>query len=198
MHEVNGSHLSELFGLQGKTAVVTGASSGIGAAVASLFLAAGARLALAAATLGKLEATVGRLRSESGRAEDVFGVPTDISEEAQVIALFEQAVARYGRVDVLVSCAGIFPVVPFLESTVALWDQVHAVNTRGAYLCTREAIRTMLADDKGGSIVAVSSWRPRGARSSGTPTMVPARRASTCWSGRLHWNTQAGTFAPTQ
>lgn len=157
MPEVDGSRLFQLFGLAGKTAVITGASSGIGASVASLFQAAGARLVLAATSPDKLEATVTRLRTEGGRAEDVFGVPTDVSEESQVTALFDQAVARYGRVDILVSCAGVFPVVPFLQSTVELWDRVHAINTRGAYLCMREAIRKMLADDKGGAIVAVSS-----------------------------------------
>lgn len=157
MPAVDSSRLQQLFGLAGKTAVVTGASSGIGSAVASLFLAAGARLVLAATTPEKLQATVARLQTEGGRAEDVFSLPTDISQEAQVTALFDQAAARYGRVDILVNCAGVFPVVPFLESTVELWDRVHAVNTRGAFLCTREAIRKMLADGKGGSIVAVSS-----------------------------------------
>lgn len=157
MSAVSGSRLLGLFGLAGRTAVVTGASSGIGTAVASLFLAVGARLVLAATTADKLETVVSRLQAESGRAEDVIGVPTDVSEESQVTALFDRAVARYGRVDILVNCAGIFPVVPFLESTVELWDRVHAINTRGAYLCTREAIRKMLADGEGGSIVAVSS-----------------------------------------
>lgn len=157
MAEVNGDRLHELFGLRGKTAVVTGASSGIGAAIASLFLAAGARLVLAATTSAKLEVTVSRLQSEGGQSEDILSVPTDVSEESQVTALFDQAVARFGRVDTLVHCAGVFPIVPFLQSTVESWDRVHAVNTRGAYLCTREAIRKMLADGKGGSIVAVSS-----------------------------------------
>ncbi|AMN46241.1 short-chain dehydrogenase [Steroidobacter denitrificans] len=157
MPEVNDYRLRKVFGLAGKTAVITGASSGIGTAVASLFLAAGARLALTATTPKKLEATVARLHTEGKQTEDVFGVPTDISQESQVIAFFDQVATRYGRVDILVNCAGIFPVVPFFQSSVELWDRVHEINTRGTYLCIREALRKMLIDDQGGAIVAVSS-----------------------------------------
>lgn len=157
MANVNDSRLAEFFGLAGKTAVITGASSGIGTAVADLFMAAGARLVLAATTAEKLQATVTRLQAEGGRADEIVGIPTDVAEEPQVVALFDQAARHFGRVDMLIHCAGIFPVVSLLDSTVELWDRVHAVNTRGAYLCTREAVRHMLVDGKGGSIVAVSS-----------------------------------------
>lgn len=151
------ARILELFGLRNKTAVVSGGSSGIGRAVAELFMAAGARVVVAGATPAKVAATVADLQAKSGRAADVIGAPTDIAQEASVVALFERAQEAFGGVDVLVNCAGIFPVVPFAEVPVELWDRVHAVNTRGAFLCMREAVRKMLAGGRGGAIVNVSS-----------------------------------------
>lgn len=149
--------LAERFGLHGKTAVVTGASTGIGAAVAELFVDAGARVVAAATTPARIDAVVGDLRTRADRPGDVIGVPTDISREDDVVRLYERTVETFGRVDVLVNCVGLYPVIPFLELTVEQWDHIHAVNTRGAFLCIREAVKHMRASGEGGSIVAVSS-----------------------------------------
>lgn len=151
------ARLLDLFGLRSRTAVVSGGSSGIGRAVAELFMAAGARVVVAGATPGKVESTVAELEAKTDRADDVLGVPTDITQEASVVALFDRAAEKFGAVDVLVNCAGIFPVVPFEEVSVELWDRVHAVNTRGAFLCMRETVKRMVAVGKGGAIVNVSS-----------------------------------------
>lgn len=155
------ARLDQLFGLRRKTAVVSGGSAGIGRAVAELLLAAGARVVIAGTTAAKIEATVADLGDRSGRQADVIGVPTDITQEAAVVNLFDQAVAAFGGVDVMINCAGIYPVVPFLDTSVELWDRVNAVNLRGAFLCMREAVKKMLIDGRGGTIVNVSSMAAR-------------------------------------
>lgn len=155
------ARLLELFGLRGRAAVVSGGSSGIGRAVAELLVAAGARVAVAGTTLSKVEATVAGLRARTDRVADIIGVPTDIRQEAAVVALFDRAAEAFGGVDVMINCAGIYPVVPFAETSAEIWDQVHAVNTRGAFLCMREAVKKMLAGGRGGAIVNVSSLAAR-------------------------------------
>lgn len=154
---IGNARLLDLFGLRDRVAVVSGGSSGIGRAVAELLVDAGARVVVAGATRAKVEATVTALQSRNDRADDVIGVPTDITREADVVALFEHAAEAFGGVDVMINCAGIYPVVPFAETTAAIWDHVHAVNTRGAFLCVREVVKTMLAGGRGGAIVNVSS-----------------------------------------
>ncbi len=151
------ARLLDLFGLRGRVAVVSGGSSGIGRAVAELLADAGARVVVAGTTRAKVEATVAALQSRNDRTDDIIGVPTDITQETGVVALFERAAEAFGGVDVMINCAGIYPVVPFTEPTAGIWDQVHAVNTRGAFLCIREAVKTMLARGRGGAIVNVSS-----------------------------------------
>jgi len=142
------TRLVELFGLHGKTAIVTGATSGIGAAVADLFLAAGARVVVAASTASRVEAAVAELGSQYARTDEVIGVPTDVSKESDVIRLFDTTTKTFGEPDVLVNCAGVFPVIPFTEVTVETWARVHAINSRGAFLCIREAVKQMQASGR--------------------------------------------------
>jgi NAD(P)-dependent dehydrogenase (short-subunit alcohol dehydrogenase family) len=148
------SALLDLLSLEGKTAVITGAAAGIGRGVAELFAAAGARLALGGTTSTTLELAAEELRSTGS---EVIAVRTDVSQEEDVLHLFDTAEARFGGVDVVVQCAGIFPIVPFEELTTQIWDRVHAVNARGAYLCLREAVKHMKRHGQGGSIVNISS-----------------------------------------
>lgn len=150
------SRLASLLSLEGKTAVITGATSGIGKGVADLFLAAGAQVVLSGGTASKLDAIMEAMRKSfpNSRFE---GRAADVSKEQDVLGLFELADQAFGGVDVLVECAGIYPAVPFLDSTVELWDKVMSINARGAYLCNREAVRRMKAKGQGGSIVNVSS-----------------------------------------
>lgn len=149
--------LSKLFGMHGKHVIVTGASAGIGAAIAQLFVTAGARVVIAATTLSKVEATAAAIRKKTQSGADVIGLVVDVSDQASVVALFDAAEKVFGPVNALVNCAGIFPSVPFVDISVDLWDRVHAINTRGAFLATREAVRRMKIAGNGGAIVAVSS-----------------------------------------
>lgn len=151
------ARLQQLFGLEGRRAVVIGGSSGIGRAVAEVLLAAGARVVLTGRTPAKVRAAVAELQTRNGQPTGVMGMETDITQEAAVVEFFERATEALGGVDVMVNSAGIYPVVPFADVSVELWDQVHAVNTRGAFLCIREAVKKMLAGGRGGAIVHVSS-----------------------------------------
>ncbi|BAI74818.1 3-oxoacyl-[acyl-carrier-protein] reductase (plasmid) [Azospirillum sp. B510] len=149
-----GGGLSGLFGLHGKTAVVTGAVQGIGLGIARTLAMAGARVVVGDLRGEAAEAAAARLRDEGA---EVLGVAVDVSEEESVTAMFSSALAAFGGMDILVNNAGIYPKTPFLELTVAQWDRIHAVNLRGTFLCMREAIRHMKAAGRGGAIVNISS-----------------------------------------
>jgi NAD(P)-dependent dehydrogenase (short-subunit alcohol dehydrogenase family) len=144
----------QAFSLAGKTAVVTGAGSGIGRAIAELFARAGAGVVVADVNIDGAGTTVAAIEAAGGRA---LAVSADVSQDVQVAAMFERAIEHFGSLDVLVNNAAIFPKKPFLEIDTAFWDRLHAVNLRGTFLCLREAIRRMQAQGTGGSIVNISS-----------------------------------------
>jgi NAD(P)-dependent dehydrogenase (short-subunit alcohol dehydrogenase family) len=139
--------------LAGKVAIVTGGASGLGFAYGRRFLAEGARVVIAdvadpAAAAEKLDAT--------GRT---LGVRTDVSDAASVRAMVEEAVDRFGRVDVLVNNAAVFAALkprPFDEIAEDEWDRVMAVNVKGIWNCARAVVPVMRAQ-RGGRIVNVAS-----------------------------------------
>jgi NAD(P)-dependent dehydrogenase (short-subunit alcohol dehydrogenase family) len=140
--------------LAGKTAVVTGAGAGIGEAIARLFAQAGANVVIADIVADGAERVAASIREAGGQAHTVVA---DVSQEDQVAAMFEQAAAAFGQLDVLVNNAAIFPKKPFLEVDSVFWDRLHSVNLRGTFLCLRDAIKRMKAQGTGGSIVNISS-----------------------------------------
>jgi glucose 1-dehydrogenase len=149
-------------GLKGKNVLVTGGSSGIGQAIAVRFAEHGANVAInylstpdeAHDTEEQVNACVSRVRQEGVR--DVL-VQGDVSDEDDVVRMVGMAAEELGGIDVLVNNAGIQISRPSDQLSSAQFDKVIAVNLRGAFLCAREAIKQFLADDKGGSIVNVSS-----------------------------------------
>lgn len=146
--------------LQGKVALITGASRGIGRAVAEAYAAAGAALALCARAAGELEEAAAALR-RSGTT--VVAAPADVSDAAQVERFVGEALRTLGRVDVLVNNAGIpGPHIPVTEVAPADWAAVLAVNLTGPFLCARAVIPAMRRQG-GGSIINVSSWLGRNA-----------------------------------
>jgi NAD(P)-dependent dehydrogenase (short-subunit alcohol dehydrogenase family) len=145
----------------GKSAVVTGAGSGIGRAVALALSGAGYGVVLAGRRRAELEATVER--AGGGR---VVAVPTDVSQPDQVRALFDRARSEFGRVDVLFNNAGRgTPAIPMEDLSFDMWSEVLGVNLTGAFLCAQEAIRTMKSQDpRGGRIInngSISAHVPR-------------------------------------
>lgn len=128
--------------LKGQTALVTGANSGIGAAIAIALGRAGANVIINYVSKpDDAEAVAEEIRSGGQRAMTVH---TDVSDEAQVQAMFAAAVSEFGTIDILVSNAGMERNAPFHEMTTAQWDAVMNVNLRGAFLCAREAVREFL------------------------------------------------------
>jgi glucose 1-dehydrogenase len=128
--------------LQGQTALVTGAASGIGAGVARALAGAGAAVAvnyLASADMA--EAVVADIREAGGTA---MAVRADVSNEGEVQAMFRAVLDAWDGVDILVNNAGIQKDAPFTEMTLAQWNAVLGVNLTGMFLCGREAARAMI------------------------------------------------------
>ena len=147
--------------LDGKVAVVTGGSSGIGRAIARLFAAEGARVVVADVTEAVVEGGAPVVEVIRAAGQEAEFVRCDVSLAADVEALFAETVARHGGVDVLVNNAAVRAGVPLAETEEALWDRVVAVNLKGAFLCARAAIRQMLrqpiVNEARGRIVNISS-----------------------------------------
>jgi NAD(P)-dependent dehydrogenase (short-subunit alcohol dehydrogenase family) len=145
-----------------KSAIVTGAGSGIGRAVALALLEDGYAVALAGRRLNKLEETV-RL---APAGSTTLVVPTDIADASSVSALFLATKRAFGRLDLLFNNAGLAaPGVPLEDLKVEQWKRVVDVNLTGTFLCTREAFRIMKAQQpRGGRIInngSISAYAPR-------------------------------------
>ena len=149
-------------GLQGKNVLVTGGSTGIGQAIAVRFAQYGANVAInylrapeeAHDTEEQVHACIHKVRQEG--VQDVL-VGGDVSREEDVVRLVGDAVEGLGGIDILVNNAGIQISRPSDELSGADFDRVLAVNLRGSFMCAREAIRHFLGEEKGGSIVNISS-----------------------------------------
>jgi 3-oxoacyl-[acyl-carrier protein] reductase len=140
--------------LEGRVALVTGGGTGIGAATASLLAAHGADVAIAARTVLDLERTATTIEADTGRR--CFVVPTDVKDEAQVVAMIERSVEEFGRLDILVNNAGGTRLGPLRDLPTKAWDASFDLNVRSAYIATREAGRYFLGQ-RSGAIVNVSS-----------------------------------------
>jgi NAD(P)-dependent dehydrogenase (short-subunit alcohol dehydrogenase family) len=139
--------------MDGRVAVVTGASSGIGRSIATLFAAAGAKIVVAARREREGEAVAAEVRAAGGQAAFVR---TDVSVAAEVEHLITEAEARFGRVDSLVSCAGIMATGSAPDTTLELWRAVIDTNLAGPFYLAKYGIPA-LRRAGGGSIVVVGS-----------------------------------------
>jgi NAD(P)-dependent dehydrogenase (short-subunit alcohol dehydrogenase family) len=139
--------------LTGKVAVITGASTGIGASTAELFVAEGARVALMSRDADRLRQTAAALGGE----DRVLAVSGDVSRPGDVDRLMTDTVDRFGGVDVVVSNAGIHRITPFTQIEDGEWSEMIATNLTGTFLVCRATARNMIARGRGGSIVLTSS-----------------------------------------
>ncbi len=136
-----------------KVAIVTGASRGIGRATAIALIRKGVSVALAARGREALAVVEQEIRKLGGRA---LSIPTDVSDEAAVAAMVEKSVRELGPIDLLVNNAGTLERAPVVETDAAAWDRVLGVNLKGAFLCAREVLPSMIERGRG-RIVNVSS-----------------------------------------
>jgi len=130
----------------GKVALVTGASSGIGAAVARALAGAGLRVAITARRQERLDALAEEMRAAGGQ---VLAVQGDMAEEADIQRLFAAVRTEWGPLDVLINNAGTARMTPFAEGTAEDWRTVLDVNVLGLALCTRQALQDMQGKDEG-------------------------------------------------
>ena len=146
--------------LEGRVAVVTGASSGIGEACAIAFVEKGAKVVLAARRAERLSALVERIEAMGGEA---LAVTTDVTSETDVDNLFAEATQRFGTVDVLINNAGIADSTPVDEMPIELWQRVIETNLTSAFLCSRAAFRVMKGKGRGRilNIGSISARVPR-------------------------------------
>jgi len=140
--------------LKNRVAVVTGAASGIGKEIARTFVREGTKVAIADLNQAGADAAAAELGGPERRA---IGVAMDVTSEAQVEAGMARAVKAFGRLDVLVSNAGIQIVAPLDQFDFAKWKQMLAIHLDGAFLTTRAALRQMYQQGDGGSIIYMGS-----------------------------------------
>ncbi len=139
--------------LEGKVAIVTGSSSGIGKALAIRFGEEGAKVVVAARRMALCCQTVEQITQDGGEA---FAQQTDVSQEEQVNRLLAETVSRYGRVDILVNNAGIFGGRRIADTDTKTFDEVMATNLRGTFLCCRAGFQQM-KQQRGGLIINMAS-----------------------------------------
>ena len=140
--------------LQGKSAIVTGAASGIGRDIALLFAREGAKVAIADLNQQAADATAREIVATGGAA---IGIAMDVCDEQQVNNGIEQVAAKFGGIDILVSNAGIQIVHPLEEFSYADWKKMLAIHLDGAFLTTRACLRHMYGAGRGGSIIYMGS-----------------------------------------
>ncbi|MDY0743744.1 3-hydroxybutyrate dehydrogenase [Paucibacter sp. R3-3] len=140
--------------LKDKVAYVTGAASGIGKEIATLFAQEGAKVVIADLNKAAADATAAELKATGAQA---IGVAVDVTNEEQVNASVEEAVAAFGGIDVLVSNAGIQIVHPVEEFEFADWKKLLAIHLDGAFLTTKACLKHMYAQGRGGSIIYMGS-----------------------------------------
>jgi NAD(P)-dependent dehydrogenase (short-subunit alcohol dehydrogenase family) len=146
---------AQLLDFHGKTVIVTGASSGIGAGIASRFAQAGAGVVVAyRSNEGGAHAVV---KSIEGAGRRALAVQADVSQAADAAALMDKTIQAFAVLDVLINNAGSYPASALVEMSESEFDQVVADNLRSVHLCTQAAARAMMARGRGGAIVNIAS-----------------------------------------
>jgi NAD(P)-dependent dehydrogenase (short-subunit alcohol dehydrogenase family) len=172
--------------LQNKVAVVTGASNGIGRAIAEMFAAEGAKTVLVARRAALLDEIAAGIASKGGKA---LTAPTDVTKEDAVTALFALVQKTFGRLDVLVNNAGIATHKTTEDISLDYWREALDINITAPFLCSREAIRVMKGQTpQGGRIInmgSISSKTPR-------PDSLPYTTTKFALQGMTHQLTQDG------
>jgi NAD(P)-dependent dehydrogenase (short-subunit alcohol dehydrogenase family) len=168
--------LPNIFNIAGKTAIVTGASYGLGATFAESLAVAGANVVLSARSKDKLEEVARRITDQGG---STFVAPCDVANASQVRQMVDDAWQYFGRVDILVNNAGIAADSGIVAEKVPddLFEQTIQVNLTGVWYCCREVGARMLADGKRGSIINIASMMGLGGQRDLSPSYQASKAA---------------------
>ncbi len=139
--------------IKDKVVIVTGAAAGIGAGVAKLFAECGAHVFLADLDAPGVKNVAATLQAAGG---SVFGFEANASSREAMATVVENAITRFGRIDILINNAGIYPRQPFLEMTEEQWDGMQNINLKSVFLCTKLVVPHMVRQ-RAGAIVNISS-----------------------------------------
>ena len=148
--------------LDGKIALVTGGSRGIGEAVCRAFAREGAKVVVnhhrpADTEFERTNAAEELVEDLTGNGGEAIAIEADVSQKASVDAMVKQVLDHFGGIDILVNNAGICPATPFFDISEELWDRVHSVNLKGAFLCSQAVGRVLVDQGRGGRIIGTSS-----------------------------------------
>lgn len=154
MTKIEEKPVSDLLNLSGKSAIVTGGAMGLGYAIARRLAEAGAQVLMTDVDLEALEKAAKVL---SDKGHKVKAQKANVGVEKEIESMVKSAVENFGGVDILVNNAGIYPVSAVIDMSAKEWDEVLDVNLKGTFLCCREAGRQMVAQNRGGVIINVSS-----------------------------------------
>lgn len=146
--------------LSGRVGVITGASSGIGAAIGEALAAEGMAVLLAARRKDRLTDLVARIEAAGGRAR---ACQTDVTKEDDIVSMFHAANNEFARLDLVVNCAGVADSTPTDQLSLARWQEMVDTNLTSAFLCAREAMRIMKPQKRGRiiNVGSISAKMPR-------------------------------------
>jgi 3-oxoacyl-[acyl-carrier protein] reductase len=145
--------MSSIFSLDGRRAVVTGAASGIGAAIAQAYASAGARLVLADRDATRLTAQADTCRALGATVHTVWG---DVGAEADIIRIVDTCTEAFGGIDILVNNAGMLTQARCVDLTTEMWDEMMRIDLRSVFLCARRALPSMIAQ-RWGRVINIAS-----------------------------------------
>jgi 3-oxoacyl-[acyl-carrier protein] reductase len=151
--------------LGNKVALVTGSGRGIGASIGMELGRVGAQVIVSSRTVDQIEKVAGKISANGGKA---LAIPVDVSDEKDVISLFQKIEDRFGKLDILVNNAGIGSFGKISEFPVEQFDDIMATNLRGTFLCCRQAMQMMIPRESGyiiniSSVVGIKGYPDQGA-----------------------------------
>lgn len=153
--------------VDGKVAIVTGGTRGIGYTIVKEFLKNGAKVALAGSREETVNEALAKL-AEEGLADNVMGISPALTDPDAVKAAFDSVVERFGRIDVLCNNAGVSSRTPLVDYTLEEFEKVMDLNVNAVFVCTQAAVRLMIEQGEGGAIINTSSMVGKHGQPSGS------------------------------